>query len=219
MIIGGGVISYYLAKQLLDANCNVKIIEMDRDRCYELKELLPNVNVIVGDGTNRELLIEEGISDVDAFITLTGFDEENIILSLYAQQQNISKVVTKINNVSYFDIYSNLDLSSIISPKSITAYNILRYVRSLQNAIDSKVETLYKLINNQIEALEFLITKESEVTNIKLKDLKIKDDILIAAIIRGSKIIIPTGDDVILPGDRVVIVTTLDNINDFDILE
>lgn len=217
-LIGGGVISYYLAKQLIDSNCKVKIIEIDRDRCYELKQLLPNASIIEGDASDRELLLEEGINETDAFITLTGLDEENIILSLYAKHQNVSKVITKINKISYYDILSNLNLSSIISPKIITANNILRYIRSLQNAYQSRVETLYKLINNQVEALEFLITQDGPITNIQLKDLNLKDDLLIAVIIRGTKIIIPTGDDLIMPQDRVIIVTTNQNINDFEMI-
>lgn len=219
MIVGGGMISYYLARQLLETNCKVKIVEIDKERCYELKELLPNANIVLGDGSDKELLIEEGIHEADAFVTLTGLDEENIILSLYAQHQNISKVITKITKISYYDILSTLNLSSTISPKLITANNILRYIRSLQNAIDSRVETLYKLINNQVEALEFLITQENEITNKKLKDLKLKEDLLVAIIIRGSKIIIPNGDDMIMPQDRVIIVTTNQNINDLDITE
>lgn len=214
MIIGGGVISYYLAKQLSETNAKVKIIEIDRDRAYELKELLPSVNIIHGDGSDKELLIEEGIKECDAFVTLTGLDEENIILSLYAQHTNTSKVVTKINKISYYDILSTLNLSSIISPKLITAYDILRYVRSLQNAIDSKVENMYKLINNQVEASEFLITGESEITASPLKDLTLRDNILIGVIIRGSKIIIPTGEDQIRPLDRVIVVTTEQNISE-----
>jgi len=219
MIIGGSVITYYLANQLIKANAKVKIIEMDKDRCLELKELLPQATIIQGDGTDKDLLIEEGLNETDAFITLTGLDEENIILSLFANHLGVHKVITKINNLTYYEILSSLNLSSVISPKIITAYNILRYVRSLQNAIDLSVENVYKLINNKVEAIEFLVKNDNELTNTKIKDLKLKENVLIAVIIRGANIIIPTGDDVILPNDRVIIISTNQNITNLEILE
>lgn len=218
MIIGGSVITYYLAKQLLKTNTKVKIVEMDKERCFELKELLPQATIIQGDGSNKDLLIEEGINEVDAFVTLTGLDEENIILSLYAKHEGVHKVITKINNISYYDILSTLNLSSIISPKLITAYNILRYVRSLQNAINLQVENVYKLINNQVEAIEFLVQDENELTHKQIKDLKLKKDVLVAVIIRGNDIIIPTGEDMILPNDRVIIISTNQNLANMEIL-
>lgn len=219
MIIGGSVITYYLAKQLIRTNTNVKIVEMDRDRCVELKQLLPQATIIQGDGTDKDLLIEEGINDVDAFVTLTGLDEENIILSLFAKNEGVHKVITKINNLSYYNILASLNLSSIISPKLITAYNILRYIRSLQNAIELSVENIYKLINNQVEAVEFLVKNDNDITNIPIKELNLKPDILIAVIIRGTNIIFPSGDDMILPNDRVIIISTNQNIANLEILQ
>lgn len=219
MIAGGGVISYYLAKQLLEVYSKVKIVELDSARCYELKELLPSASIVHGDASNIDLLNEEGFKDIDAFVTLTGFDEENIILSLYAKNANISKIITKINKFSYYDILSSLDLTSVISPKLLTANIILRYIRSLENVLNFKVETLHKFINNQVEALEFLITEESELTNVKLKDLTLKDSILIALIFRKNQIIIPTGEDVILPQDRIIVVTNKHNLYNLEILK
>ncbi len=218
MIIGGGFATYYLASQLLEMKCKVKIIEMDKFKALELKESLPNADIILGDGSNRDLLIEEGIDEVDAFVSLTGIDEENIILSLFAKHKQIPKVITKINKISYNDILTSLELSSIISPKLITTFKILRYIRSLNNALGLKVETLYKIINNQVEALEFLITEKSEFTNIPLKDLRLKPNILISAIIRGTNIIVPSGEDMILPHDRIIIVTTNMQLGNLNIL-
>lgn len=220
MLIGGGKLSFYLAKQLLDNNLRVKIFEIDPNRCKELKEALPNATIVIGDGSNQDLLYEEGITNTDALVALTGFDEENIILGLYAKRLNIPKIITKVNKFSYLDILQSLGLTSSISPKFVTANHILSYARSIQNTLDSKVETVYKLANGLVEFLEFLITNESEVTNIKLKDLKLNDNILIACIIRKNNLIIPNGNSYIMPHDRVILATTNSNINDImDILK
>ena len=186
MIIGGSRISYYLAKQLAESHLDIKIIEVDHERARELDEQLPEVAVINGDGTNQDLLREEGIDDVDAFLSLTGNDEENIILSLYAKTLNVSKVITKINHIAYYHILEKLDLGTIISPKAITANQILRFVRSLSDSITSEVKTLYKLVNNQIEAAEFFIPAETDYTGISFRDLPLKKDILIGCIVHDK---------------------------------
>jgi trk system potassium uptake protein TrkA len=220
MIIGGGIISFYLAKILIDSGVKVKIIELDKKRCQHLSELLPEVEIICGEGSDQTLLIEEGIKNVESLITLTGLDEENIIISLFAKTIPVPKIITKINRYNLISILKSINLDSIITPKEVTAYHMIRYVRSLGNALESEVKTLYKLVNNQVEAQEFYIAETTKFTGIKFKDLKIKKDVLVASIIRKNKVIIPSGQDYMGLGDSVIIVTTNKYIHDLeDILE
>lgn len=220
MIIGGSKISYYLAQKLIDNNVAVKIIELDKERCQILSELLPEVDIIHGEGSDQTLLQAEGIEYVDALVTLTGFDEENIIISLYAKLKNVPKVITKINRYDLTDILRETELDTIVTPKEVTTNIILRYVRSLQNTIDSEVKTLYQLVNNQVEAIEFYIPDSTKYTGIKLKDLAIKPNILVASIIRNNKVIIPSGNDYLQAKDSVIVITTNKQIRDLeDILE
>ncbi|MDD3114081.1 MAG: Trk system potassium transporter TrkA [Candidatus Izemoplasmatales bacterium] len=214
MIIGGGKITYYVAEQLISAGISVKIIEIDPERCHDLAVLLPEATVINTDGSNQENLFEEGIKNMDAVVTLTGFDEENIVISLFAESIKVPKVITKINHYSYTSILESVGLDSMISPKENTAYQILRFVRSLTNTL-SQVRTLYKFLNNQIEATEFYIPTNTSFTGIKLRDLPIKDNILISCIIRNDQVIIPSGEDSLEPLDSVVVVTTLPFLTDF----
>jgi trk system potassium uptake protein TrkA len=216
MIIGGSKITYYLAKQLIESNSKVKIIEVDEKRAYELSEALPDAVVIAGDGSNKTLLFEEGIETMDAVVTLTGLDEENIVISLLSEKLKVPKVITKVNRFAYHDILESIGLGTVISPKALTAYIILRYVRSLENSMNSKFETLYKLVNDQVEAAEFHISNETNYTNIKFKDLKLKENILIACIIRNNQVIIPRGEDYILPKDNVIVVTAGRILTDFE---
>ncbi len=221
MIIGGGRIAYYLAKALIAMHVHVKIIEMDYDRCEYLCEMLPDAVVIYGDGTDRELLQEEGLEKTDALVCLTGMDEENIVVSLYAKARNVSKVIAKINRINFDEILENLDIDGFISPKTIAANNIVRYVRAMQNSLgSSNVETLHRLIGERVEALEFKVKEKSPVVGIPLKDLKTKDGLLVATIIRGMRVIIPGGNDSIEIGDNVIIVTTNKRLTDLkDILK
>ncbi len=221
MMIGGGRLSYYLAKSLLEMRVRVKIIEKDEERCDYLCEMLPDAVIIHGDGTDREILQEEGLEKTDALVCLTGMDEENIIVALYAKARNISKVIAKINRLSFDEILEDLDIDGFISPKTIAANHIVRYVRAMQNSLgSSNVETLHKLIGEQVEALEFKVKEKSPVVGIPLKDLKTKDGLLVAAIIRGMRVIIPGGHDSIEPGDSVIIVTTNKRLSDLkDILK
>lgn len=221
MIIGGGRVAYYLAKELIALHTRVKIIEKDYKRCEILCEMLPEAVIIHGDGTDKELLQEEGLEKTDALVCLTGMDEENIVVSLYAKARKVSKVIAKINRISFDEILDNLDIDGFISPKMIAANNIVRYVRAMQNSVgSSNVETLHKLINEQIEALEFKVREKSPVVGIPLKDLKTKDELLVATIIRGSRVIIPGGNDSIEIGDSVIIVTTNKKLMDLkDILK
>ena len=217
MICGGGRVAYYLASQLCNLGMNVKIIERNRERCEELCELLPKATIINGDATEHDLLIEEGIEKTDAFIALTGMDEENIIMSLFASKQSVSKVIVKINEDRRAMMIDELGLDSIVSAKTATADAILGYVRARRNSqCSANVETMYQLLDGRVEALEFIIKSENAYTGVPLKDLNLKVNNIIACIARGRKIIIPNGDDSIQVGDSVVIITMTKQIRDLD---
>lgn len=221
LIVGGGRVGFYLAKQLLAVGMRVKIIDKSLDRCKVLCDLLPKATIINGDGTDQDLLQDEGISDVDAFVALSGIDEENIIMSLYAKNNSEAKVVTKINRDTYTDMASMLGLDTVVSPKQLTTSTILSYVRSLSNTAESSIESLYHIISNRAEAIEFSVKEKiPELTGVMLRDVKLKKNILICAIIRKRQVIIPNGDDSIELGDSVVIVTKEHRFTDLsDILE
>lgn len=208
MLIGGGKISFYLARKLLDMGIQVKIVEKDKNRCEELCELLPKAMIINGDGTDQELLAEEGLAGAGGFAALTDMDEENIMLSLYAKSLARAKMITKVNSDTYNSIVDTLDIGSIVHPKNITAESILQYVRAMQNSIGSNVETLYRLVGGKAEALEFIIREKGAVTDVPLQNLKLKSELLVCAIHRNGKIIIPKGQDCLKTGDSVVIITT-----------
>ena len=220
MIIGGGRSSYYLANILLKTGMNVKIIEQDLDRCEKLNELLPKATIINGDGTNTELLLDEGIETAGAFIPLTGIDEQNAMLALHAKKVSSAKRITKINRTGFIDIINSLDLGSVFFPMYITSDMILAYVRARTAAPGSNIETLYHLFDERAEAITFKVTDESKVTGRPLKELKLKDNTLIAYISHDAEGIIPTGSDVISKGDTVMVVTTHRGFDDIgDILE
>ncbi len=218
MIVGGGTIAFYLARRLLSVGISTKIIERDPDRCEFLSEMLPKATVICGDGTNENLLLEEGLDKVEGFAALTGLDEENILLSLYAKKASRAKVVTKVNRINFSGVLNDLNLDSISYPRLLTAETIIKYARSLNNAsLDSNVENLYKLEDGKAEALEFYIKEESAVTGIPLAKLPVRKNILICSIARGNQLIIPGGQDELRVGDSVVVVLTnarLHNIKD-----
>ena len=208
MIIGGGKAAYYLASRLLYMGISVKIIEKDRKRCEELSVLLPKAIIINGDGTDAELLKEEGIDSVESFVPLTGMDEENIMLTLHARQLSDAKVITKINRLAFKNVIAELNLGSVIYPRLITSESIIAYVRAKKASIDSNIETLYHLFDGRVEAIEFSIDEASRVTDIPLMNLKLKEQVLVAFINRNGKIILPSGQDSIQVGDTVMIVTT-----------
>lgn len=219
MFVGGGKLTYYLAKLLEQTRIQIKIIEQDLARCNELSLLLPKAIIIHGDGSDQQLLLEEGLAQTEAFCALTGFDEENIMLSLYAASVSKAKLVTKINRIAFEDVIQQLNLGSIIYPKLIAADAIVRYVRAMQNSMGSNVETLYKIVANRVEALEFRVGKDAPMTGIPLEQLSLKDNLLVACINRGGRIITPHGKDTIEPGDTVIVVTTHSGLNDLkDIL-
>lgn len=220
MIIGGGKAAYYLAKQLITMGISVKIIELNRARCEELSILLPQAVIINGDGTDQELLKEEGIEYAESFVPLTGIDEENILLTLYARQVSQAKVITKINHINFKDVISRLDLGSVVYPRYITSEAIIAYVRAKNNSMDSNIETLYHMFDHRVEAIEFRVDEESAVTGVALKDLALKKNLLISFINRKGNILIPSGNDCIQVGDSVMIVTTHTGFGDIqDILQ
>ena len=208
MIIGGGRVAYYLASQLLRRGVAVKIIERDLARCEELNELLPKAVVINGDGSDHELLKEEGLEYVESFVPLTGLDEENVLLTLYAKKTSSAKAITKVNRLNFKDVLTSLDLGSIVYPRYITSQAIIAYVRAKKDSIGKNIETLYHMFDSRVEAIEFRINEESDVTNTPLLELDLKKNLLICFINRNGQIIIPSGQDCIKVGDTVMIVTT-----------
>ena len=214
MIIGGGETAQYLCRILHRTGISVKIIEKNPAVCHNLCVRFPEVSVIHGDGSDQALLLEEGIRSASAFVALTGLDEENIFLSLFAKSAGHAKVVTKINRIAFDDVIKHLDLDSTIYPKNITADLILRYVRAKKNSEGSNMETLYSVIPGQVEAAEYTVGEGSPVTDIPLMKMQKKPDILIAAIIRDGKVRIPRGSDAILAGDRVVVVSRAKTVDD-----
>ena len=213
-------IAYYLAEQLINEGIETTIIEENMDRCEELSVLLPKATIINGDATNQDVLLEEGIRDVEAVVTLTGIDEENVFLSLFARNVSNAKIITKIDRINYDDVIKSLNLGSLIHPKNITAQYITRYARAMQNSIGSNMESLYSLIENQVEAMEFIIRSDSPVVGVPLAQLPVRDGVLIACISRKGQTIIPNGQSMIEPDDSVIVVTTLKGCNDIgDILK
>ena len=217
IICGGGRVAYYLAMQLLKLGMQIKIIERDEKRCEELCELLPKATIINGDATDHDLLIEEGIEEADAFVGLTGMDEENIITALFAKTQGASKIIAKINEDRRASMVEDFGIDSIVSAKTATADAILSYVRARKNSQSSaNVETLYQLVDEQVEALEFIIKSETKYTGVPLKELSICPNNLIACIARKRQIIIPGGDDCMEVGDSVIVVTMDSHIEDLE---
>lgn len=208
VLIGGGRVAYHLAQQLIEMGIKVKVIEINKERCLELSDSLNRVNVICGDGTDHDILKEERVYDADAVVTLTGIDEENILLSLLAKNNGVDKVVTKVNRMNLMQLTDTLSLDSIISPKSITVNQILQYVRAKKNSQGNNITTLYRLVNDRLEAIEFVVREQKDYVDIPLKKLKLRSGILIASIVRGNELITPKGDDCIKVNDSVVVVTT-----------
>lgn len=214
VLIGGGRVAYHLAQQLIEMGVKVKIIEIDHERCLELSDRLNKVDISCADGTDHDILKEERVYDADAVVTLTGIDEENILLSLLAKNNGVDKVVTKVNRMSLMQLSDTLDLDSIISPKTITVNQILQYVRAKQNSLGNNVTTLYRLVNDRLEAIEFVVRDKKDYVDVPLKKLKLRSGILIASIARGNELIIPKGDDCLQVNDSVVVITTTKGMHD-----
>ena len=216
MILGGGRISYYLAKLLTPMGIHVSMTEIDEKKAAFLSEEMPDVNVIFGDGTDQELLDQEGLNQMDAFVALSNRDEENLMTGMYAVKKGVPKVIVKNSHLAYADIISDMGLDCIISPKDITCSNILRYVRARVNAHGTQVEKLYRLVDGKAEALEFIAKKGDPYIGIPLKHLSVRKGALVAIILHKAKVIVPFGDDVIEAGDHVVIISTASGISDLN---
>ena len=207
MIIGGGKISYYLAKIIEEYGVNCKIIERETEKCKELTELLPHSIIINGDGMDQDLLLSESLPEIDSFITLTSRDEDNLIAALFAANQKVKNIITKITRDNYTEVADNVGIDSVVSPKFITSNKIIRYVRGLKSARRCSIENIYKICNGQAEAVEFIVGNNTKYIDVKLKDIEFDEDCIVAVIVRDGKIIIPTGDDYLSFGDRVIVVT------------
>lgn len=217
MLIGASRIAFYLSKMLLSAGVSVKIVERDPKRASEFAAMIPNAVMIVGDGMKQEILLEEGITSTDAFVALTGTDEENILSSFFAVGQKVPTVIAKVNRPELASTAEKLGLECIVSPQTAVSDALSRYARALKNSLGSNVEKLYKLMDGKAEVLEFHVSGEFSKCKVLLRDMKLKSNILIAGIVRGRKPIIPTGDDMILPGDKVIVLAaghTLGDLSD-----
>ncbi len=207
MIIGGGRIGYYLSKLLSDTGRNIKLIESNSEKCLQLADSLPDVTVIHGDGTDQDLLEEQGLERQDALVALTGIDEENIIVSMYAESKGVNKVISKVNRHSY-SILGDLGLETVVSPQIVAGSLVTRYVRALQNSAgNSQIQTLHKMVNGKVEAVEFIVPEGAGYENIPFKELNLLPNILICCIMRNGKIIYPGGDDVMKVNDNIIVVT------------
>lgn len=220
MIIGGSTTAFYLTQQLLAMGIRVKIIDKDYKRCEFLADVFPKATIICGDGTESKLLEEEGLEYTDSLVALTNLDEENILLTLAANDRYPKlKTITKINNATFDGIIQKLNIDRVINTKSVTSEYIIRYVRAMNNSIGSNVETLHRLVNDRLEALEFNIRENAPVLNIPIQDLPLKENLLVACIIRDQQNITPRGQDCMMLGDKVIIVTTNTGLKDIrDIL-
>ena len=214
MIVGGGAIAFYLSQYLLENKIKVRIIERDLARCDYLAEELPAAQILCEDGSNRSFLLSEGLASAEAFVALTNMDEENILLSLFASNHSDAKRVTKINRLEFDDILNSFDLGSVIYPKYMTCDFIVQYVRALQNEAGSNIKTLYRILDDRVEALEFTVHEVSAATGVPLSELHLKPNLLLCCITRGDRIIIPRGGDTIQLGDTVIVVTLQHGLHD-----
>lgn len=221
MIVGGGRISYYLAEALSKKRrYKVKLIVEDKSEAESFADMLPKVTVIHGNGTRHSLLLEEGIEAMDAFVSLTNIDEENLVVSMFANKMKVKKTIAQIKSEDLYGMLGELGIDNNVSPKNVVADRILSYIRALANKRGSNVLTLYRLVNGKVEAIEFLARKKERFYDKPLKELKFKDNCLIACIIRDGEVIIPSGDSTIQLDDNVIVVTTHTSFDDLnDIIE
>lgn len=210
LLVGGGRVSYYLARNLVETGVRVKIIENDPTRCEHLSGILPKgVSVIYGDGSSQDVLESEGLSDMDAFVTLTGLDEQNVIASMYGKVRGVPHVVTKVNRMDTSGMLEDLPVGSVVSPKELCSANVVRYVRAMDNQAGAAV-TLHRIANGRVEALEFVINDKSRCVGVPLKKIKLRSKILIACITHHGKTIVPDGNSSFEQGDTVIVVTNRD---------
>ena len=219
IIIGAGMIAYYLIRMMHGIGMKPVILEKETDIAEEFNQLLPDVLVLNADGTNRDVLDEEGLDTADAFISLTGTDEVNILMGMYAEREGVPKVVTKISKNSMIDLIDADRVGSIVCPRDIVTSRVISYVRAAESAGSSTVETVYRISEQSAEALEFIVKeKHDDLTGIPLKDLRFREGILICAILRNRSVIIPRGNDTIEQGDHVIIATTLKQLTDISMI-
>ena len=216
MIMGGGRIAVYLTRMMEDSGSAVTVVERDEERCEKLCDLIPRAAVVCGDGTSSDVLAEEGLTRADAFAALTGDDGDNIITSMYARRCRVPKIVTKVNRVHYAEILDAAGLDSVVTPKELVAQQLTGYVRALDGSRGSGMETLHRLADGKAEALEFRVGEGSRLAGTPLKDLKLKNNMLIGAVIRGGKSIIPNGLTVLQSGDHAVVVTAAGRLTSLD---
>ncbi len=217
MIVGGGKIAYYLIRELLEAGIRVKVLDRDEKRCELLADRYPKATVLCGDGSDRETLKEEGAEEVDALVALTGLDEENVVISMYAGSCNVPKVITKVNHISFGEVLSKAGIECVITPHTIAADRIVRYVRAMQSSSGGSMLALSKIVGGKVEAIEFQVNTDFKGVDMPLKTLKLKKNLLIVSIVRDGKILYPSGDDMVHANDRVIVVTTntgMDDLND-----
>lgn len=216
LIVGGSKITYYLLKALSKVKMDTTVIEHDEERCEMFSATYPNVRMIHADGTDQDVLDEQGIGDYDSFISLTGVDEENLVMSVFARHRGVKKVITKMNRVQILKILQNIALRTIITPKQTVSEEIIRFVRARRNTAGSNVEALYRIADNQVEALQFKVGEGNKASNIPLSKLEMKPNVLIMYILRNNNLIFPNGNDVLKPNDRVILVTTEKNFKDLE---
>ena len=221
MIVGGGRISYYLAEALSKKRrYKVKVIVDNKKEAERFADMLPKATIVCGNGTRHDVLLEEGIEAMDAFISLTDIDEENLVVSMFANKMNVKKTIAQIKSEDLYGILGEVGIDNNVSPKEIVADRILSYIRALANKRGSNVLTLYRLVHGKIEAIEFLAKKKERFYDKPLRDLKFKDGCLVACIIRNGEVIIPRGDSTIRLDDNVIVVTKHMNFDDLsDIIE
>ena len=220
MIIGAGKIAYYLLNMLQHSKIDLKVLEVDRKRAEWFSQEFPDLYVVHGDGTAKDILLEESAQNYDAVATLTGVDEENIIASMFLNSIGVQKNITKINRTSLLEIIDSQDFASIVTPKGSAVDTIMHFIRGRYNAQFSSLEALHHVANGRIETLQFQIKEENKMTHRPLSELKLKKGVLLAAIIRNGKAIFPTGADQIVVGDKILVTTLLQNITKiYDLLE
>ncbi len=216
MIVGGGRIAVYLARLVEESGIRVTIIEKEAAQCERICDLLDNATIVHGDPTHTDILLEEGLRSVDAFVALTGDDSSNIIASMFAKNCKVEKIITKIDHEHYSDILEEYGIDSVITPRGLVAQQLIHYVRALDVSEESSMETLHLLADGKVEALEFKVQEGAACTGIPLKNLKLKKNILISAVIRNGKAQIPDGSTVIQPGDHAVVITTAGRLRRLD---
>jgi len=216
MIMGGGRIAVYLAKLLIEVGISVTLIELNRELCRELSDKLPQARIINADASSGDVLQEEGLESMDAFVALTGDDGTNIITSIYAKDCNVGKIVVKVNREYYSDILASSGIESVVTPRVLVSQQLARYVRAMSNSVGSSMETLYRLAGGKVEALEFLVAENSACTGKALKELKLRPNIIIAALVRGKHTIIPDGSTDIRPGDHAIIIAKAGQLKELD---